>query len=263
MRISLGRNLGPLALVIAGISVMGVVAGCDDVEKAPEAAPAASTAPARIEEPQSEEPQSEEPVGNATLVAITDGDTIKTSEGRVRIIGIDTPEEGECGFEQSSAALAALLKPGDSLILESPEATDDEDQYGRLLRYVSTVDGLDIGLMQLEAGHAVARYDSTDGYAHHPREEQYREAQQATLDADGNVIATYCLTQVAPAPDPAEAVDEWWLQYGSCSQLKKNAVGHPTGPFNRDNPAEVDIYNWFAYGTGHRGDGDGDGLACE
>jgi len=25
----------------------------------------------------------------------------------------------------------------------------------------------------------------------------------------------------------------------------------------------VEIYNWFQFGTGYRGDGDGDGLACE
>ncbi len=255
--------------------MVGIAAGCDEVEKEVEAAPAA-VAPVKVEGPQSEEPQSEEPqseeaqseepegpVGNATLISITDGDTIRTSEGKVRIIGIDTPEQGECGFEEASEALAEILKPGDALILESPEGPDDEDHYGRLLRYVSTMDGIDVGLMQLEAGNAVARYDSTDGYARHPRQEQYRQAQQATIDAGGNVVATYCAAQGAPTPEPAEAVDEWWLQYSSCSRLKKNTVGHPTGPFNRDNPAEVDIYNWFAYGTGNRGDGDWDGLACE
>ena len=36
-----------------------------------------------------------------------------------------------------------------------------------------------------------------------------------------------------------------------------------SGLWERYNPAEVDIYDWFQYGTGHRGDGDGDGLACE
>ena len=36
-----------------------------------------------------------------------------------------------------------------------------------------------------------------------------------------------------------------------------------TGPFDRDDPAQAEIYEWFAFGTGNRGDGDGDGLACE
>jgi hypothetical protein len=57
-------------------------------------------------------------------------------------------------------------------------------------------------------------------------------------------------------------VDEWWRQYSSCTKLKKNPNGHPTGPFARDNPAEAAIYDWFAHGTGNNGDGEGDGLAC-
>jgi len=34
---------------------------------------------------------------SASFVAVVDGDTVETSEGTVRIIGIDTPERGECG----------------------------------------------------------------------------------------------------------------------------------------------------------------------
>lgn len=29
------------------------------------------------------------------------------------------------------------------------------------------------------------------------------------------------------------------------------------------NPAQTEIYNHFQYGTSYRGDGDGDGWACE
>lgn len=65
------------------------------------------------------------------------------------------------------------------------------------------------------------------------------------------------------AANQLPAVDEWWKQYTSCTKLKKNPNGHPTGPFSRDNPAEAAIYDWFADGTGNNGDGEGDGLACE
>lgn len=57
--------------------------------------------------------------------------------------------------------------------------------------------------------------------------------------------------------------DRWWTRYTSCSKLKKNTAGHPTGPFRQDDPREAAIYDWFANGTGNRGDGDSDGLACE
>lgn len=292
MRTSFGSKLRPVALIFAALTLVGVSAGCDDVE---EVQPAPSVPvtwttkaaePAKVPQPQSAQAQSTEteleateraeaaaaesgaaaPGQSATVLYVTDGDTIRTVEGRVRIVGIDTPEKGECGFAEASAALEALFSRGDAVILEQPEGVDSEDHYGRLLRYVATEDGVDVGLMQIQAGNAVARYDSTDGYAHHPREEQYHAAQLAVLDSAGNVITKSCGAEIpspAPAPQPDAPGEQWWTQYGSCTKLKKNTVGHPKGPFNRDNPGEADIYNWFVYGTGHNGDRDGDGLACE
>lgn len=202
-----------------------------------------------------------------TLVEVVDGDTIRTSEGLVRIIGIDTPERGECGYFAAANEIEQVIAVGDPVILELPAGQNGRDRHGRPLRYVLTDTGIDIGMMQLEAGHAVARYDSTDGYPSHPKEADYHSAQIATLGADGAVISSACEGIAAvPSPDDSgsEPSDEqWWIQYGSCAQLKRNDVGHPTGPFSRDDPAEADIHNWFASGTGHRGDGDGDGLACE
>ena len=212
-------------------------------------------------------------------MAVIDGDTIKTSEGTVRLIGIDTPEQGECGHEEASAAISAVVAPGESISLELPEGQNDQDKYNRLLRYVTTASGVDLGLMQIEAGNAVARYDSTDGYPAHPRQDAYRAAQLATLDAAKRVVTTSCqqlasATPVASASPESSATqgvsaaetataDKWWLQYSSCAKLKKNTVGHPTGPFDRDDPEQAEIYDWFQNGTGHRGDGDNDGLACE
>jgi hypothetical protein len=94
----------------------------------------------------------------------------------------------------------------------------------------------------------------------------------ADAGPDGSVVTVACQEEaqqsVAPLVDiqATEATapeDPWWQQYSSCSRLKKNTVGHPKGPFRADDPAEVDIYNWFQFGTGHSGDGDNDGLACE
>jgi len=145
--------------------------------------------------------------------------------------------------------------------LQLPPGENDRDQFERLLRYVVTGAGVDLGLMQVEAGNAVARYDSSDGYPAHPREASYHAAQVASAGPDGTVFTTACR---GAAPDSgAPTQDSWWQQYPSCTRLKKNTVGHPTGPFARDDPAEADIYDWFANRTGNRGDGDADGLACE
>jgi len=212
-----------------------------------------------------------------TFASVVDGDTIETSAGTVRIIGIDAPESGACGYPEASALVSSLLSPGDPTILTLPEGENEADQYGRILRYVDTAQGVDIGLSLLTAGLAVARYDSTDGYPAHPRESDYHAAQVATLSPDGAVTTVACKAvadaaeqarimaeqKAVEAPAPPAAVEEWWRQYTSCTKLKNNTNGHPTGPFARDSPPEAAIYDWFANGTGNNGDGEGDGLACE
>lgn len=128
----------------------------------------------------------------ATLVSVIDGDTIETSAGTVRIIGIDTPERGECGHDEAAASVSRVVAPGDTVVLELPRGQNAQDRYGRLLRFVTTPAGVDLGALQLDAGLAVARYDSLDGYPAHPKEEAYRSAQRAALAADGSVIAVGC-----------------------------------------------------------------------
>lgn len=198
--------------------------------------------------------------GSITFVSVVDGDTIETSAGTIRIIGIDTPERGECGHDHASAALTSVLVPGEDVVVELPAGQNDQDRYGRLIRYVSTAAGVDLGLVQLQAGNAVARYDSRDGYPAHPREAEYHSAQRASSGPDGSVVTVTCQTAAVPPPPSSDA---WWEQYSSCTKLKKNGSGHPTGPFHRDDPAQAAPYEWFANGTGHGGDGDLDGLACE
>lgn len=212
----------------------------------------------------------------ATLQSVVDGDTVKTSEGTVRIIGIDTPERGECGYEEAARLISDHIGSGDSVILGFPDGQNDTDRHGRLLRTLTTTDGLDVGRAQLEAGNAVARYDSRDGYPSHPDENLYRSLDTATLSDDGRVVTTSCAEAAAlaaevptqeptpPAADSNQWTDgAWYTKFRSCAALKRDPQGNPTGPFNRDVAAEREAYNWFQYGTGHHGDGDGDGLACE
>lgn len=239
------------------------------------------TEPATTQAPEPE-PQPE-PQPLIFLTEVFDGDTINTTAGKVRLIGIDAPERGECGYQQATEAITDALRTGDSIMLELPSGQNDTDAYGRLLRYVSTDEVEDLGLLLIESGLAIARYDSRDGYPAHPREDEYHEKQIATRSADGAVITPECDKRAAERAAAEEAtssntgtdgtntdktntdtlVEPWYMQYRSCSQLKKNTVGDPRGPFNVNIPAEKDMYDWFQYGTGFRGDGDGDGLACE
>jgi endonuclease YncB( thermonuclease family) len=112
------------------------------------------------------------PASAAVVDYVVDGDT-------VRLIGIDTPEVGECGYEAATTALDQMV--GTNVELPNPSSVDDRDGYGRLLRYVR-VDGRDTGLVLIRLGLATARYDSLDGYDWHPRQDRYRAADAKAPD---------------------------------------------------------------------------------
>jgi len=73
----------------------------------------------------------------AVVVRVDDGDSlvvdIDGDEQRVRLIGINAPEQGECVGDVAKGALTELVG-GRDVLLESD--VEDSDQYGRLLRYV-------------------------------------------------------------------------------------------------------------------------------
>lgn len=117
-------------------------------------------------------------------VAVTDvidGDTIDTTAGRVRVIGIDTPERGECNFGPATSQLRSQIAAyGNTVVLVPVSNVDDTDRYGRLLRYIDAPDGTDLGRNLIASGLAIARYDSRDGYARHPRQDDYIALDAAT-----------------------------------------------------------------------------------
>lgn len=132
----------------------------------------------------------------STVVRVIDGDTLEIAGGdRVRIIGVDTPEVGTCGFDAATRAMRRLVE-GQRVRLLNPTTVQDTDTYDRLLRFVE-VDGTDVGLAQIEAGRGRARYDSRDGYDPHPRENRYRDADRSSrgLCVDAN------LPRAAPTGD--------------------------------------------------------------
>ncbi|WP_084106525.1 thermonuclease family protein [Demequina sp. NBRC 110056] len=120
------------------------------------------------------------PVTDAwTVTHVYDGDSMVVErdgvEEDVRVIGIDTPERGECGADEAREAAQVTLE-GQPVTLV-PGAQDDRDTHDRLLRYVE-IDGEDYGYEMIAYGFAIARYDSRTGMPH-DREDAYRE-----LDAE-------------------------------------------------------------------------------
>ena len=115
------------------------------------------------------------------VTKVVDGDTIWAVRAgvkrKVRLIGIDTPEVGQCGYTEATRNLRGII--GGQPVTLTAGARDDVDRYGRLLRYVD-VNGVDAGLRQVEQGYAVARYDSRDGYGRHLRETSYVQSDRSS-----------------------------------------------------------------------------------
>ena len=111
------------------------------------------------------------------MTGVIDGDTLELGNGEtVRLVGIDTPERGQCGYEAASDNLVGLVQ---GKVIRLMISDEDTDRYGRLLRYVN-VGAMDAGLRQIREGFAIARYDSRDGYGYHPREPIYIKATRLT-----------------------------------------------------------------------------------
>jgi micrococcal nuclease len=100
---------------------------------------------------------------NATLVYVTDGDTIGVeidgTEERIRMIGIDTPETKkpntpvQCFGPEATAFTKSLLPEGTPLYIERD--VEARDAYGRLLAYVyRTDDGTFVNLAIIAQGYA-------------------------------------------------------------------------------------------------------------
>lgn len=98
---------------------------------------------------------------SATVERIVDGDTIDLNvdlgfrvyhRDRFRLLGIDTPERGQAGWAEATAALTRMIPPGSSLIIKT--ATPLRDKYGRWLArlFVGTID---INQLMIDQGHAV------------------------------------------------------------------------------------------------------------
>lgn len=96
------------------------------------------------------------------VIQVVDGDTIQIDmngeSAKVRFVGIDTPElhhpskPVECFAQEAKDYLETKIG-GQYVGIERDLSQDDQDRYGRLLRYVS-LDSKDIGLDMIRSGYA-------------------------------------------------------------------------------------------------------------
>lgn len=89
--------------------------------------------------------------GPFNVTYVVDGDTIDLSNGyRVRFSGINTPETGECYYQEAKDALKEMVL-GKEVYVESDLI--DQGKYGRELRYVY-IDDFFVNGYLVEEGYA-------------------------------------------------------------------------------------------------------------
>lgn len=153
----------------------------------------------------------------AELIALYDGDTLLVGldgvEEEVRLLGINTPESGQCFSSQAREAAESLLGSTSLTI----EAAAERDQFGRLLGY-AYADGSQVNLALVEGGSALAL--QTD----HPRLAEFLAAEEAAYAAGAGLWApdacgppSPTLLELAdlepnpPGPDEDDLNGEWVL----------------------------------------------------
>ncbi len=209
------------------------------------AAPVPSGPPTTTEAPTTTTPVAVEPV-SYTVRDVIDGDTIDilASDGqafRVRLVGIDAPETDTC--EGGPARDAMFWLAQDKPVTLTPGGDgEDTDRYGRFLRYVD-VDGVDAGLSMIQQGHAIARFDSRDGYGLHIREADYVAADALSADY-------VCPPPPTPTPQPVAQMPATppTASYANCDAVR--AAG--AAPIHAGDP-----------GWQQKFDRDRDGVGCE
>ncbi len=154
-----------------------------------------------------------------SIEQVVDGDTLKVqgADGRftVRLVGINSPEKGECFATQATAAMQELLAGHTVTLVKDVSETD---QYGRLLRFVQTDAGVDVGAEMVRGGFAVSRryppdIARNDGYDQIQAQARGAGVGEWAGDACGPVTAgvSISITQHANAAgdDNKNLNDEW------------------------------------------------------
>jgi len=82
-----------------------------------------------------------------------DGDTIGLGSDRIRLLQINTPEVGQCYYQEAKDFTRSMVRGGQQVELKADPDLDQTDMYGRSLRYVF-VDGLNLNVELVRRGYA-------------------------------------------------------------------------------------------------------------
>ena len=196
-------------------------------------------------------------IPRAEVIRWVDGDTVETTVGTVRLIGMDTPERGAPCSAKATANAERLAPVGSTVHLIPVQGRDDTDRYDRLLRYVMR-DHVDVGYRQIVHGLADARYDSGE-YGTHPQRDRYR---QADIEHPNQTCIVTTTTTVAPTTTTVPPTPTTEAPAGNCDSSYPDFCIPPPSP-DLD-CGDINGTNFTVIGSDPHGfDGNGDGIGCE
>jgi endonuclease YncB( thermonuclease family) len=103
----------------------------------------------------------DQPDSRPQVARVVDGDTLDLASGvTVRLLGLDTAEQGECFSAEATARLAELVPAG------TPVEVDPvgHDRYGRTLAWLSLPDGRDLSAVMVGEGMGPVYRTADGGY---------------------------------------------------------------------------------------------------
>lgn len=170
-----------------------------------------------------------------TVLGITDGDTLDVkldggASDTVRLIGVNSPESGECFSAEAALVLEALVPVGSQI--GATIDVSDRDRFDRLLRYL-WVGGLSINEELVRRGAAIGRrYPPDTAMAEHLEAAQ-EEARSAGLgmwrrDACGPEAGTEITVLAIEADSPGDdnlSLDEELVRIGNGGALAVDLTG--------------------------------------
>jgi micrococcal nuclease len=226
-----------LVVLVAALAACGVDGPAPSGDTAMRPAPAVSSGPTST--PTTVTEPDGDPGEGAAVIDVVDGDTIvvRVDGGteRVRLIGINTPERGECLAGEATRFLADLVGRG-PVRLEAD--VSDRDRFDRLLRHVHVGDRW-ANLELVEAGLAIARRYPPDTR----RADELDAAQQRARRAG---VGIWDPTACGPAPGGAVRAQL------SVSDLNPDAPGDDNQNLNgewielrNDGPAPAELTGWM------------------
>lgn len=269
-----GHRLAAHRVVVAVVALL--LAACTDVagsEAGPDrtgtsrdpAAPSGPDGPGPGDRPAAASPDGDLPEGRDVVVtSITDGDTFRAGDERVRLIGIDTPEVSggvECYGREATEALAGLVPVGSTVRLVAD--VEPRDRYDRTLAYVYRLDGEHVNLALARDGYAlpltvppnVAHSDAFVAAA-----AEAREAGRGLWSACGGEALPPTSTTAGPAPGPTTGPT---AGTGAGCEPAYPDVCIPPAPPDLD-CGDIPHRRFRVLPPDpHRFDGGGDGIGCE